>query len=241
MNTTLEISNISKSFNNRKIFENISFNLKENEIISILGPSGCGKTTLLNSISGIDDNFSGKIITNTKLERKIDNFSYSQQKDMLIPWRNVLDNAVFGLEIAGINKDKSYPKALNLMKKFKLGEIEKKFPHQLSGGMRQRVSLIRSFLLERPILLLDEPFGSLDSITREDLQDWLIDILKILKLSVIFVTHDINEAIKISNRIIILGVNPGRIIKEIKVNVNNDNEKLSLYKEIKNNLGALND
>ena len=123
----------------------------------------------------------------------------------------------------------------------KLGEIEKKFPHQLSGGMRQRVSLIRSFLLERPILLLDEPFGSLDSITREDLQDWLIDILKILKLSVIFVTHDINEAIKISNRIIILGVNPGRIIKEIKVNVNNDNEKLSLYKEIKSNLGALND
>ena len=113
MNTTLEISNLSKSFNNKKIFENISFNLKENEIISILGPSGCGKTTLLNSISGIDDNFSGKIITNTKLERKIDNFSYSQQKDMLIPWRNVLDNAVFGLEIAGINKDKSYPKALN--------------------------------------------------------------------------------------------------------------------------------
>ena len=95
--------------------------------------------------------------------------------------------------------------------------------------------------MERPILLLDEPFGSLDSITREDLQDWLIDILKILKLSVIFVTHDINEAIKISNRIIILGVNPGRIIKEIKVNVNNDNEKLSLYKEIKSNLGALND
>ena len=127
------------------------------------------------------------------------------------------------------------------MKKLKLGEIEKKFPHQLSGGMRQRVSLIRSFLLERPILLLDEPFGSLDSITREDLQDWLIDILKILKLSVIFVTHDINEAVKISNRIIILGVNPGRIIKEIKVYVNNDNEKLSLYKEIKSNLGALSD
>jgi len=241
LNTTLEISNISKSFNNRKIFERISFNLKEKEIISILGPSGCGKTTLLNSISGIDDDFAGKIKTNTKSKRKIDNFSYSQQKDLLIPWRNVLDNAVFGLEIAGISKNESYPKALSLMKKFKLSGIEKKFPHQLSGGMRQRVSLIRSFLLERPILLLDEPFGSLDSITREDLQDWLVDILKILKLSVIFVTHDINEAIKISDRIIILGANPGRIIKEIKVKAINDKEKLSLYKEIKNSLGVSSD
>ncbi len=236
LSIVLEIANLSKSFNNKKIFEGISFDLKENEIISILGPSGCGKTTLLNSISGIDDDFTGKIITNTSYEGKINNFSYSQQKDLLIPWKNVLDNAVFGLEISGTKKDESHPKALSLMSEFKLEGIGNKFPHQLSGGMRQRVSLIRSFLLERPILLLDEPFGSLDSITREDLQDWLLDILIKFKMSVIFVTHDINEAIKISDRIIILNANPGKIVKEIEVIARNDKEKLSLYWEIKNNL-----
>tara|TARA_Y100000590_G_scaffold126878_3_gene145087 strand:- start:3520 stop:4245 length:726 start_codon:yes stop_codon:yes gene_type:complete len=239
LSIVLEVSNLAKSFKDKKIFEGISFDLRENEIISILGPSGCGKTTLLNSISGIDDDFAGKIITNTSSVRRIDNFSYSQQKDLLIPWKNVLDNAVFGLEISGTKKDESYPKALSLMSDFKLEGIGNKFPHQLSGGMRQRVSLIRSFLLERPILLLDEPFGSLDSITREDLQDWLLDILKKFRMSSIFVTHDINEAIKISDRIIVMSSNPGKIVKEIKIATINDEEKLSLYRKIKNSLEVL--
>ena len=125
------------------------------------------------------------------------------------------------------------------MSDFKLEGIGNKFPHQLSGGMRQRVSLIRSFLLERPILLLDEPFGSLDSITREDLQDWLLDILKKFRMSSIFVTHDINEAIKISDRIIVMSSNPGKIVKEIKIATINDEEKLSLYREIKDSLEVL--
>ncbi|MEC9450898.1 MAG: ABC transporter ATP-binding protein [Chloroflexota bacterium] len=239
MSIVLEVSNLAKSFKDKKIFEGISFDLRENEIISILGPSGCGKTTLLNSISGIDDDFAGKITTNTSSVRRIDNFSYSQQKDLLIPWKNVLDNAVFGLEISGTKKDESYPRALSLMSDFKLEGIGNKFPHQLSGGMRQRVSLIRSFLLERPILLLDEPFGSLDSITREDLQDWLLDILKKFRMSSIFVTHDINEAIKISDRIIVMSSNPGKIVKEIKIATINDEEKLSLYREIKDSLEVL--
>lgn len=240
MSTALEVLNLAKFFEDKSIFEEISFNLKENEILSILGPSGCGKTTLLNVIAGIDDNFSGEIKTNTKLKRKIDNFSYAQQNDLLIPWRNVLDNAVFGLEINNINKKESYPKALGLMSKFKLNGVEKKFPHELSGGMRQRVSLIRSFLLERPILLLDEPFGSLDSITREDLQDWLIDILKTYKMSVIFVTHDINEAIKISDRIIILGGKTGKIIKEINLK-SNQKDNFNIYKDIRLSLEGIDD
>ena len=140
----------------------------------------------------------------------------------------MIDNAVFSLELSGIKKEKSYPVAKKLMSDFFLKGSEFKYPHQLSKGMRQRVSLIRSFLTGRPILLLDEPFSPLDSITRDDLQDWLIDILKKHNKSVVLVTHDIDEALKISNKLIILNGEPAKIVNEIDINKKTNHNKLKI-------------
>ena len=140
----------------------------------------------------------------------------------------MIDNAVFSLELSGVKKEKSYPVAKKLMSDFFLKGSESKYPHQLSKGMRQRVSLIRSFLTGRPILLLDEPFSPLDSITRDDLQDWLIDILKKHNKSVVLVTHDIDEALKISNKLIILNGEPAKIVDEIDISKKTNHNKLKV-------------
>ena len=227
MNKYLEISKLSKSFNNEAVFKDVSFSLSKNEILTLVGPSGCGKSTLLNIISGLDTNYSGNIIFDSLPSKDlIKNFSFVQQKDLLIPWKNVIENAVFGLELEGMNSEDSYPKAIKLLNKFNLKNQETKFPHQLSGGMRQRVSLMRSVLVDRPILLLDEPFASLDSITRENLQDWLLKLIKDFELSVILVTHDINEAVKISNRILVMGSEGSSIIDEIDISKSLDKKKI---------------
>ncbi len=227
MNKYLEISKLSKSFNNEAVFKDVSFSLSKNEILTLVGPSGCGKSTLLNIISGLDTNYSGNIIFDSLPSKDlIKNFSFVQQKDLLIPWKNVIENAVFGLELEGMNSEDSYPKAIKLLNKFNLKNQETKFPHQLSGGMRQRVSLMRSVLVDRPILLLDEPFASLDSITRENLQDWLLKLIKDFELSAILVTHDINEAVKISNRILVMGSEGSSIIDEIDISKSLDKKKI---------------
>lgn len=218
MNSILQVKDLKKVYEEKVIFEDITFDLYENQIISILGPSGIGKTTLLNIISGIDDEFYGSVNIKSSFSNKKENFAFSQSKDLLIPWKNVLDNAVFGLELSGIKKEKSYPIAKKLMTDFYLDGSECKFPHQLSKGMKQRVSLIRSFLTDRPVLLLDEPFSPLDSITRDDLQDWLINLLKKHNKSVILVTHDIDEALKLSNKLIVLNNHPANIVDEIDIN-----------------------
>ena len=218
MNSILKVKDLKKVYEDKVIFQDINFELIENQIISILGPSGIGKTTLLNIISGIDEEFNGSISINTDIPEVKENFGFSQSKDLLIPWKNVLDNAVFSLELSGIKKHESYPKAKKLMSEFFLNGSENKYPHQLSKGMKQRVSLIRSFLTNRPILLLDEPFSPLDSITKEDLQDWLINILKKHNKSVVLVTHNIDEALKISNKLIVLNGDPAKIVTEIGIN-----------------------
>ncbi len=238
MKTCLKVSNLQKTFEEKPIFSNISFELKEHEILTFIGPSGCGKSSLLNIISGIDNDYSGEILIETdevkKQEKK--SISFVQQRDLLIPWKTVLENATFGLEIGGGDKHNSRLLAIDLLKKFNLEGSEEKFPHQLSGGMRQRVSLMRSVLLQKPILLLDEPFASLDSITRENLQEWLIDLLDEFRFSVILVTHDIYEAIKISDRIIVLGGSPSEMIDEIIVNRAN---KENMFRRIRENLSGV--
>ena len=238
MKTCLKVSNLQKTFEEKPIFSNISFELKEHEILTFIGPSGCGKSSLLNIISGIDNDYSGEILIETdevkKQEKK--SISFVQQRDLLIPWKTVLENATFGLEIGGGDKHNSRLLAIDLLKKFNLEGSEEKFPHQLSGGMRQRVSLMRSVLLQKPILLLDEPFASLDSITRENLQEWLIDLLNEFRFSVILVTHDIYEAIKISDRIIVLGGSPSEMIDEIIVNRAN---KENMFRRIRENLSGV--
>ena len=225
MELLLEIRSLGKSFrsNNvrKSIFSNIDFNLYDQEIVALIGPSGCGKSTLLNVIAGIDLDFDGKILLegeNTSLTEH-SKVSYMQQKDLLLPWRNVLENAILGLEINKYDNIESKQKALNLLPDFGLEGTEDLFPRQLSGGMRQRVSFLRSILLERPIMLLDEPFSSLDSITRHKMQKWVSSILIRNKKSVVLVTHDISEAVLLSDRVLIMGGSPSRICLEYKINL----------------------
>ena len=226
MELLLEIRSLRKSFpgdNVRKsIFNNIDFDLYDQEIVSLIGPSGCGKSTLLNVISGVDSDFEGQVLfkgeSTTQSEHS--KISYMQQKDLLLPWRNVLENAILGLEINKHDKAKSKRKALDLLPDFGLEGTENLFPRELSGGMRQRVSFLRSILLEKPIMLLDEPFSALDSITRYKMQEWVSSILVRNKKSVVLVTHDISEAVLLSDRVLIMGGSPTRICLEYKVNLN---------------------
>ena len=172
MDKLLEVKSLGKSFKSKNvektIFSNINFHLFDQEIISIIGHSGWGKSTILNIISGVESDFQGEVIIkgqNSSLKNQSE-VSYMQQKDLLLPWRNVLENSILGLEINKLNKNKSRENALRLLPEFGLEGSENMFPRHLSGGMRQRVSFLRSILLERPIMLLDEPFSALDSITR---------------------------------------------------------------------------
>ena len=223
MDKLLEVKSLGKSFKSKNvektIFSNINFHLFDQEIISIIGPSGCGKSTILNIISGVESDFQGEVIIkgqNSSLKNQSE-VSYMQQKDLLLPWRNVLENSILGLEINKLNKNKSRENALRLLPEFGLEGSENMFPRHLSGGMRQRVSFLRSILLERPIMLLDEPFSALDSITRSKMHEWVSSILMINKKSVVLVTHDIYEAVLLSDRVLIMGGSPINICMEFEI------------------------
>ena len=238
MDKLLEVKSLGKSFKRKNIektvFSNIDFHLFDQEIISIIGPSGCGKSTLLNIISEIESNFQGEIIINDRKSSQgtQSKVSYMQQKDLLLPWRNVLENAILGLEINKLNKQKSREKALKLLPEFGLEGTEKMFPKHLSGGMRQRVSFLRSILLEKPIMLLDEPFSALDSISRSKMHEWVSSILMKNKKSVVLVTHDIHEAVLLSDRVLIMGGSPINICREFKINIDRPRNKSSNNQKI---------
>lgn len=231
MEKLLQIKSLGKSYQSNRvektIFNSINFDLFDKEIISVIGPSGCGKSTLLNVISGIDTDFQGEIIIegDKSLNETQSKISYMQQKDLLLPWRNVLENSILGLEINKKNKIESREKALKLLPEFGLEGTENLFPRHLSGGMRQRVSFLRSILLERPIMLLDEPFSSLDSITRSKMQEWVSSILRNNNKSVILVTHDIAEAVLLSDRVLIMGGSPVNICLDYKIDISRPRDK----------------
>lgn len=192
--------------------ENINLNIAEHEFISIVGPSGCGKTTILSLIAGLIKPTSGSIKVDEKTPNPKDNLcGYMFQRDNLLPWRNIEKNVYFGLELKKQNTKGRKDYAKNLCEKYGLSEFLKKHPSELSGGMRQRVALIRTLALKPEILLLDEPFSALDYQTRLELCDNVYDIIKKEKITAILVTHDIYEAITMSDRIIVLTARPGKI------------------------------
>ena len=218
----IEIKNITKSFLSKEgevsIFNDFSLGFKDNEIVAILGPNGCGKTTLLNLINGIDNDFQGSIkVNNLNGDR---DFAYMMQKDLLLPWRNVFKNIALGLEINdGFDKDtKSLVK--EYLSIFGIEDLINNYPNNLSGGEKQKVALIRTLIFDSDILLLDEPFSSIDYNTRLELQSKLYEIAKEKKKTVLLVTHDIDEAIAISDRIIILNNKPFGIKEDFYLNLN---------------------
>jgi putative hydroxymethylpyrimidine transport system ATP-binding protein len=205
MDPIINIKNLTKSFfdiltnDYTVILNDIDFYINEGEIVSLIGPSGCGKSTLLNIISGLEDPDRGEIaITNIDVDNRLGELSYMQQKDLLLPWKTVLGNSILGLEI--LNKD-NY------------------FPNQISGGMRQRASFLRTILTDKKILLLDEPFSSLDSITRLQMQQWLLELWRKFSKTILLVTHDIDEAIFLSDRIYVMKSHLSTSINVIKVDL----------------------
>lgn len=191
----LELNNISFSYDGAPLIKDISFSLEKNEFLSIVGSSGCGKSTIIKLIAGIEKVEKGEI--------KGLSTGYMPQRDLLLPWRTVLDNILLPVELNKKSLEEGKEKAINYLKKLNLDLCKDKLPHELSGGMRQRVSFLRTLLTEADILLLDEPFSALDAITKEYLQRWLLDTLKEFNKSIIFITHDINEALFLSDRILV--------------------------------------
>lgn len=214
----LQVNNIGKSFGNISVIEDVSLTLRENELVSIIGLSGSGKTTIFNIISGILLPDKGEVlIDGQNFTGKTGKVSYMYQKDLLLPWRKIIDNVALPLVIKGERPIKAREKVAGYFKIFGLEGFEHKYPFQLSGGMKQRAALMRTYILSKEIMLLDEPFGGLDTITKSKMHSWLIEILGKLSTSVLFITHDIEEAIFLSDRIYILTDRPAKVKYELKV------------------------
>lgn len=219
-NEKLRVENIKKTFGSMDIIKNVSFYARENEFISLLGPSGSGKSTIFNIISGLLHQDSGKIIIDgEECSSRLKKVSYMHQKDLLLPWKNIIDNTILPLVIKGKSKKNARVEVLRHFKAFGIGGFEYKYPFQLSGGMKQRAALLRTYMDSSDIMLLDEPFGALDAITRAKMHYWLIDVIKELKTTIIFITHDIEEAVFLSDRIYVLSDKPATIKKEIIVDL----------------------
>lgn len=220
VNIKLKVSNFTQQYEGMPIIENISFYLKENEFVTLIGPSGCGKSTILNMIAGIVPVNEGKVyIDGHDYTGETGHVSYMYQKDLLLPWKKVIDNTILPLIIKGESVGEAREKVAPLIPLFGLKGFENKYPFQLSGGMRQRAALLRTYMFSKEIVLLDEPFGGLDAITRFKMQSWLLNVVDKLKASVLFVTHDIEEAIYLSDRIYILTERPARIKEEVEIDL----------------------
>lgn len=212
---SLELRNVSRAFDGKKVVNSISFSAQPGEIIGLLGTSGCGKSTLLRAISGLDSGYEGEIAMNGNRAKEIhDTAGFIFQEPRLFPWLTVLENVTFGLK--GDKKEK-VARATAYLENVGLEECGKLYPRQLSGGMAQRVAIARALVTYPEILLLDEPFSALDAFTKMQLQDLLLDVWKTYQSTIVLVTHDIDEATYLCDRIIILRGQPGEMDKEIEI------------------------
>ena len=237
MKNILEVKNLSYSFGNNPILKDINIHVNENEIVAIVGSSGVGKSTLFNLIAGVLKKQTGEITINGS-DDYIGKVAYMLQKDLLFEHKTIINNVILPLIIAKVNKKKALEEGAKILKQFNLDRYANKYPQQLSGGMRQRVALIRTYMFKRKIFLLDEAFSALDAITKKELHKWYLDLKKEFNLTTLLITHDIEEAVFLSDRIYILGNKPGEIIGEIKIEINPnediDVQRLFYKKEILN-------
>lgn len=207
----LNIENLYKRYDTLSVLDDVSLTVEVGELVTLVGPSGCGKSTIFNILAGLEKADAGTISIHGK-PTLTGQCAYMPQRDALLPWRTVLDNVILGLELQGVKKNLAYSQALPLFADFGLSGFEASYPFELSGGMRQRAALLRTVLTGREIMLLDEPFGALDAFTRASLQTWLLTLQANLKRTILFITHDIEEAILLSDKIYILSHRPARII-----------------------------
>lgn len=222
--TEIILKNISYTYTNQEILKNINMQVHSGEIVSILGPSGVGKTMLFNLIAGILDIQSGKILLNGQEELR-GQVSYMLQKDLLLAHKTALENVMMPLIIQKIPKKEAIHQVEKLLRTFQLEGVRDKYPHELSGGMRQRVALLRTYMFGHNLFLLDEAFSALDEMTKMELHKWYLSIHEQLELTTLIITHSIEEALMLSNRIYILKNKPGQLVAEIKLEWNKEGEK----------------
>ncbi len=221
----LEIKNVSAEYSGKQIITNVNFSVADGEFVSILGESGSGKSTLLKVISGILPAARGEIFVDDEKVTKISkHFAYMPQDDLLLPWWNIMQNVCLAAKISG-DLPTAEKRATELLEEFGLAEYKNSYPKELSGGMRQRIAFLRTALSSADIWMLDEPFAALDVITRGELQDWLLDLRKKISNTVLLVTHDIEEAIYLSDKIYIIRGTPSKIVKEIQISTDYRNRQ----------------
>ena len=224
MPPALEVIGVSRCYGDGadavEALADVSLSVAEGEFAALLGPSGCGKSTLLNIVAGLDQADAGEVLVGGEplpATERLGAFGYMPQQDLLFPWRSVLDNVALGLEISGLDKAEARTRTAGHFERFGLAGFERRRPSELSGGMRQRAAFLRTYLLGRPFLLLDEPFGALDAITRAELQGWLAAAWSDFGGSALLVTHDPHEAVALADRVFLMTPRPGRIAAEFEV------------------------
>nr|WP_245699717.1 ABC transporter ATP-binding protein [Paenibacillus glacialis] len=218
----LKVTDIHKSFNRRQqglpVLKGVSLTVEQGEFVSIVGPSGCGKSTLFHIVGGLVQPDSGKVWMNGhEVTGERGHISFMPQQPALFPWRTIEDNVILAQEVKGISKREARRDARKWIAKVGLSGFEEAYPHMLSGGMQQRASFLRALLSPEELMCLDEPFSALDALTRSDMQRWLLDIWEENRRSVLLITHNIEEALLLSNRIYVFSSRPGTVLQEIAV------------------------
>jgi ABC-type nitrate/sulfonate/bicarbonate transport system ATPase subunit len=220
----VRVEHISRVFKTRRdeilAVDDVSLSARGSEFVSILGPSGCGKSTLFQIVAGLLSPSRGDVwIHGERVTGRTGHVSYMPQRDNLLPWRNVVDNTILGLEVEGVARKEARERARELCQRFGLGEFVSALPRELSGGMRQRAAFIRTMLFPREVMLLDEPLGALDAQTRLIMQEWLLDVWGQLGKTVLFITHDVDEAVFLSDRVYVMSARPGRFVEEVPIDL----------------------
>jgi NitT/TauT family transport system ATP-binding protein len=211
--------------------QNVSFSVNRSDRLILLGPSGCGKSTILKAIGGFIKPTKGRILLSGVEVKKpgFDRGIVFQEFDQLLPWKSALENIVFAIRSTrNIDKDRAYEEAKDLLKKVNLQRFGDSYPHALSGGMKQRVAIARCLALKSKVILMDEPFASLDALTRQKMQEELLELWSDSKFTLVFVTHSIDEAITLGNRIIMLSAHPGEVVEELSVDISSFNSRPEL-------------
>lgn len=214
----IELSHIKKKFGDAKILNDINLSVKEGEVVAILGPSGSGKSTLFNLITNLIEPDQGELNVNGKV-------SYMYQKDTMVPWKKVVDNIALPLVFKGMRKKEARRKVEAYLETFGLMGYGEKYPGMLSGGMKQRANFLKTYLTSNDIMLLDEPFGALDSMTRRKMQMWLLNVTKEMNSTILLITHDVDEAVFLADRVYVLSDKPARVLGEVEVNLGPDRTK----------------
>ena len=236
MSTYLSVQGISKTFESKsgqvQALAPVSFELRRNEFVSIVGPSGCGKSTLFNVIAGLESPTTGSLqLEGQSIHDLKGKVAYQLQRDLLLPWRTILENVTLALEIRGVPTLERNRRGLDALNRYGLGQFANRYPRELSGGMRQRAAIIRTLLFDRDLILLDEPFGALDSQTRMIMQAWLLSVYAASSKTVLLITHDVEEAVLLSNRVLVMTSRPGSIKGEVQIDLDWPRTEMTLLTE----------